>query len=177
MEFESLKYADETDKSYGLAGMAISLMAWNAEQWLESISIDADADEGMRMSADYYLTLAPRVGAKAVWEQSLKRFQIAAAMTVANVACRELSRHRHGSLPAAADSDLRKALTREGAELCALDDDEVSRIYGKSLSYCSRLFTHPGVNSLADRLAEALRQRRTMQSTEVFEILAPLSNM
>lgn len=177
MEFESLKYADETDKSFGLAGMAISLMAWDAEEWLEAIDLDAAADEAMHMSADYYLYMAPRVGAKAVWEQSFKRFRIAAAMTVANVSCRQLSHLGHGSLPGNVDSDLRKALTMEGADLCALEDDEVSRVYGKSLSYCNRLFSHPGVNKLAEMLASALRERRAMSSAEVFEILAPIARM
>lgn len=174
---EALKYADETDKSYGLAGMAISLVAWDAEDWLEAIDIDARADEAMHMSAEFYLTMAPRVGAKAVWEQALKRFQLTAAMTVANVACRSMAYRGHASLPGEADSALRAALRDEGAEICCLEQDEVSRVYGKSLAYCGRLFAHPGVKQLAGALADTLRERRSLSAQEIFELLAPLNRM
>lgn len=173
----SLKYVDETDKSFGLAGMAISLMAWDAEEWLESIDLDAAPDEAMHMSAEFYLNTAPRVGAKAIWEQSLKRFQITAAMTVANVACREMSHRGHSDISNHIDSALRKALSAEGAALCDLDEDEVSRIYTKSLAYCTRLFAHPAVNRLADKLATTLCQMRSMQASEIWTILAPLNRL
>ena len=172
-----LKYADETDKSFGLAGMAISLMAWDAEEWLEAIDLDANADEAMCMSTEFYLTIAPRVGAKALWEQSLKRFQLTAAMTVANVACRQMVHKGHASMPGDADSALRSALSDEGAHLCSLEDDEVSRVYGKSLAYCGRLFTHPGVKKNAGLLAPQLRSRRPLSAAEVFDVLAPLNRM
>lgn len=173
----SLKYIDETDKSFGLAGMAISLVAWDAENWLDAINIDAGADSAMQMSADYYLHLAPAVGAKAVWEHTCHRFQITTAMTVANLTCRQLTHLGHSSIPPEIDSELRSALAEEGDDLCALEPDEVSRIYGKSLAYCMRLFAHPAVNELANNLAEELRTRRTLSAAEVFEILAPLNRM
>lgn len=172
-----LKYQDETDKAYGLAGMAISLVAWDAEEWLDSINLDARADEAIHMSTEFYLNIAPRVGAKALWEQALKRFQLTAAMMVANVACREMVKNRHGSLPGASDSALRSALYDEGAELCSLEQDEVSRIYGKSLSYCSQLFAHPGVKQVASEFADTLQKRRNLMSGEILELLAPLSRI
>ena len=174
---ETLKYADETDKSYGLAGMAISLVAWDAEEWLDAIDLDAKADEAMRMSTEFYLTIAPHVGAKAVWEQALKRFQLTAAMTVANVACRHLAYRGHASMPNDADSALRSLLYDEGADLCSLEQDEVSRVYGRSLTYCDRLFSHPGVRQLAETLAGELRSRRALSASEIFELLAPLNRM
>lgn len=172
-----IKYADETDKAYGLAGMAISLLAWDAEDWLDAINIDAPADSAMRMSADFYMTLAPRVGAKAVWEQASKRFRLTAAMTVANVACREMALRHRSSLNGEIDSELRSLLADEGENLCGYDPDEVSRLYGQSLSYCLRLFTHPGVCQLADTLASRLRSDRMLDATDVFAILAPLNRM
>lgn len=174
---KALRYADETDKSFGLAGMAIGLMAWDAEEWLEGIDIDAVGDEAMRMSAEYYLCTAPKIAAKAVWEQNLKRFQITAAMTVANVVCRELAHQRHSRIQTATDSTLRKLLTSEGAALCDLEDDEVSRVYGKSLAYCNRLFGHPGVCQLAEELADMLREKRALDAAKIWEILAPLNRL
>lgn len=174
---DSLKYVDETDKSFGLAGMAISLLAWDAKEWLDAIDLDAAPDEAVRMSADFYLTTAPRVGAKAVWEQTLTRFRLTVAMTVANVACREMARRGHRQLSTEIDSALREALTEEGANLCGLDDDEVCRIYGKALTYCGRLFSHPGVKQLAESCSDALCDKRSMSATEIFEVLAPLARL
>lgn len=174
---QSLKYADEIDKAYGLAGMAISLVAWDAEEWLDTINIDAQADEAMQMSAEFYLNIAPRIGAKALWEQAFKRFQLTAAMTVANVTCRELVRKHHGSISGAADSALRSALADEGADLCALEQDEVSQIYGKALNYCNRLFMHPGVRQVAKSLSDALVDQRRLSAPEIFSILAPLNRL
>lgn len=177
MEFDLLRYADETDKSYGLAGMALSLVAWDVEDWLEGINIDAEPDEAMEMTREFYLCISPRTGAKAAWEQALRRFQITAAMTVANVSCRQMAHHHHGALAGKIDAQLREALSTEGAAMCELDSDEVSRIYGKSLAYCSRLFSHPGVCRIIDALAESLRQNRKLPADKIFEILAPLNRL
>lgn len=174
---DGLKYTDEKDKAYGLAGMAISLVAWDAEELLDSIDLDASADEAMHMSSEFYLTLAPRVGAKAIWEQALKRFQLTAAMMVANVACREMVKNNHSNLPGKTDAELRNALYEEGAELCALERDEVSQIYGKSLNYCYRLFLHPGVKQVASSFAEQLTQNRKLTSDEILSLLSYLNHI
>lgn len=173
----TLRYADETDKAYGLAGMAIALMAWDAEEWLEGIDLNAAPEEAMHMSAEYYLCCAPKVAPKAVWEQSLKRFQLAAAMTVANVTCREMTHNGGRNISSVIDFELRKLLANEGATMCGLEEDEVESIYKKSLAYCRRLFVHPGVCQLAIQLAAALRSRKNMSATEIFDILAPIARM
>lgn len=172
----ALKYVDEADKAYGLAGMAIALVAWNAEEWLESINLDAAPEEAMHMSAEYYLLTAPRVGAKAVWEQALKRYRIVAAMTVANVTCREMVLRRRG-ISSAIDTAMRSLLLEEGDALCGLESDEVGRVYNKSYGYCRQLFGHPGVCQLARQFADAIASRKVMSAAEVFELLAPLSRM
>lgn len=177
MESESLRYNDETDRAFGLAGMAISLVAWDVEDWLESINLDAPADEGMRLSDEYYLHLAPGVGAKAIWEQSVKRFQITVAMTVANVACRQFSHLGLRTLPKEIDTTLCQILIDEGESLCALETDEVKIIYAKSVNFCTRLFSHPGVKQLSDELAKSLIEKRNLQAIDVLSILAPLNRM
>lgn len=172
-----IKYTDETDKAYGLAGMAISLVAWDAEEWLEAINLDAAPDEAIQMSAEFYMNIAPRIGAKALWEQTLKRFQLTAAMMVANVACREMVKNNHSSLSGEADAALRKALYDEGADLCSLDQDEVSRIYGKSLNFCLQLFLHPVVRQTATKFSNILQQNRCLYSEEILNILNDLNHL
>lgn len=172
----ALKYVDMTDKAYGLAGMAVALVAWDAEELLESIDLAAAPEEAMHMTSEFYLCMSPRVGAKAAWEQTLKRFQIVAGLTVANVVCRQMV-HKRLNVSAQMDNELQIFLLEEGKSFYCLDDDEVRRVYGKSLSYCRQLFSHPGVCQVAVHLADEIISRKTLGSAEVFEILAPLSRM
>ncbi len=38
----SLKYTDEEDKSFGLAGMSIAAMVWDEIEAIESVSLDSE---------------------------------------------------------------------------------------------------------------------------------------
>lgn len=176
-EYKSLHYADETDRCYGLAGMAISLVVWDAEDMLLEIDLDAPAEEALRLTPDFYLTLAPKTGAKAAWEAAVGHFQLISALTVANVACRHIVRHGHSAISTALDADIRHFLTDEGAEIAQLESDEVSTVYGKILTHCTRIFRHPGVAQLASTLTDAIRQHKKLPAADVLEILRPLNRM
>lgn len=170
-----LRYADRTDKSFGLAGMAISLMAWDAEGTLSHIDLDAAAEEALRMAPDYYLS--PVASAKAIWDNNLRRFQLSSAMLVANVMCRNMV-HKHCQvIPSTIDDTMRAAVIDEGESLCQLEAEEAVRVYSKAFAYCHRLFSHPEVAHLAEGLSGELCQRGRLSATEVFEILAPLNRL
>ena len=49
---EKLRYTDETDRCYGAAGMAISLVVYDGEEMLSAISLDGPA-------GSQTMTLAP----------------------------------------------------------------------------------------------------------------------
>jgi hypothetical protein len=174
---ESLKYIDETDKCYGLAGMAISLMVWDAEEQLHAIDLDAEADRAMVMAPEFYLCMSQAQSPKSAWQARLQRFQIEAAMLVGNVACRQMAHRLLSSVGAEADRQMRAFLQEEAGELCQLEADEATNIYTKAMNYCSRLFSHPGVCEVAKSLAEAIAKRRQLSQSEAFEILAPLSRL
>ena len=176
-DYKSLHYADETDRCYGLAGMAISLMVWDAEEMLLEIDLDAPAEEALRLTPDFYLTLAPKTGAKAAWEAAVGHFQLISALTVANVTCRHIVRHGRSMISTALDADIRRFLSEEGAEIAQLDDDEVSSIYGKILAHCARIFRHPGVAQLANDLTDAIQKNKKLPAADVLEILRPLNRM
>lgn len=176
-EYKSLRYADETDRCYGLAGMAISLMVWDAEEMLLEIDLEAPAEEALRLTPDFYLTLAPKTGAKAAWEAAVNHFQLISALTVANIACRHMVRHGHSMISSALDADIRRFLTEEGAEIAQLESDEVSSIYGKILTHCIRIFRHPGVIQIANILTDAIRDNKKLPATDIIEILRPLNRM
>ncbi len=176
-DFSSLYYADETDRCYGLAGMAISLVVWDSEELLRGIDLTAPAEEALQLSPDFYLCQSPKTGAKAVWESALRHFQLIAAMTVANVACRHMVRKKRSSISGEIDSDIRRFLNAEGLDLCQLEPDEVSRIYNQILVHCSRIFRHPGVSQLAVSLSDAIADKKTLDSDIVLEMLQPLNRM
>ena len=176
-DFSALHYADETDRCFGLAGMAISLVVWDSEELLREIDLTAPAEEALRLSPDFYLSLAPKTGAKAAWEASLRRFQLLAALTVGNVACRHLVRHSRSAISADLDSAIRRFLNDEGEDLCQLEADEVSRIYGQILTHCNRIFRHPGVSQLAQMLSDTLADQKRLGAPEILEILRPLNRM
>ena len=48
-----LRYTDEKDKSYGLAGMAISMVVLDGEEYLDGLSIDAPTGEGIELSQEF----------------------------------------------------------------------------------------------------------------------------
>ena len=175
MTHDSIKYTDETDKSFGLAGMAISLMVWDAETLLDHIDIDSGPDSAMHMAPEFYLS--PTVSAKAMWTHNLRRFEIVSAMLVANVACRHLVNRHVGSLPADVDSALRRFIIEEGESLCQLQEDESLRAYSKAMNYCRRLFTHNAVASMASQFSQLILERRRLSSSEIFQFLEPLARM
>lgn len=170
-----LRYADRTDKSFGLAGMAISLVAWDAEETLSHIDLDASPEEALRMTPDFYLS--PVASAKAVWENNLRRFQLASAMLVANVACRNFVHHARRVMPAEIDETMRTIIADEGRALCQLEPEEAMHVYSKAYTYCHRLFGHPEVARLAGVLSSRLIERGCLSAHEVFELLAPLNRL
>lgn len=174
---DPLKYTDETDKCFGLAGMAISLVVWDASELLSAINLDAPVEEALRLTPDYYLGQSGRSGAKAAWEQDLKRFQLTAAMTIANVCSRRLVRRSEGQLSRRTLEAILTFLNEEGAMLCQLEPDEVQRITSGIHQHCTRIFNHSGVCTIASQLASQLTERRSMQAAEVLDLLAPLNRM
>ncbi len=88
MNEPSLRYTDERDKSYGIAGMAITLVACDGEHLLAEIHLDAEPGECMVMTHDFGFKGNPRMSAKIVWEQTLKDLRITTSMALGNLACR-----------------------------------------------------------------------------------------
>ena len=58
--FSSLYYADEIDRCFGLAGMAISLVVWDSEEFLRGIDLTAPAEEALQLSPDFYFIQSPK---------------------------------------------------------------------------------------------------------------------
>lgn len=174
---ESLKYTDETDRCFGAAGMAISLIVYDGEEMMAGFSIDpednAPASRTIILSPEFYFSGSPTVSASSAWHRILKNYSLALAMAVGNVMCRHLVGHRT-PLPAAITDSLRELALAEGADSCQLDADEAEAIFNKTSSHLSRVFAHRGVQSVAHDFASALQSRRSLSRLEALELLQAL---
>lgn len=172
--YDKLKYTDETDKSLGIAGMAITLVACDCEDMLACVSLE-EGEESISMAEEFFFNGNPRLSAKIAWNEILKQFQVTAGMLIGNVLCRKFCK---GTSP---DADLLKLvhdiIVEEGARNCSLDEDESDAVYNKNYRYYNRLFMHPTVAGVARDFATALRMQRRMTSGEVIENLRRLGSI
>lgn len=173
MNEPNLRYADERDKTYGIAGMAISLVACDGEQLLAEIRLDAEPGECMVMANGFGLKGNPRMSAKIVWEQSIKELRATTSMVLGNIACRRYVLAHKAMTPSDTDC-IRQAVRDEASEHCALDADEADALFGNCLSYVDRVFRHSGVQQVARTFADRLASQRTMSADEAIELLAQL---
>lgn len=173
MNEPTLRYSDEREKAYGIAGMTITLVACDGEELLEEIHLDAEPGSCMVMSHDYGFKGNPRMSAKIVWEQTLKDLRITASMALGNLACRRYIMSHRGMTAAETDG-IKAAVMAEAKEHCALEDDESERLFDSCYSYVDRIFRHAGMAGVADSFAGELTRRRTMSAMEAFEYLSSL---
>lgn len=169
-----LKYIDETDKSLGIAGMAISLVACDGDEYLSAVSMEP-GEEPLAMAEEFFFSGNPRFSAKIAWNELLKQYQITLAMLLGNVICRAFAA---GHSPSSQVMDaVRKIACEHGAEFCELDTDEIEGLFNKNYAYYNRLFSHPTVNVVARDFAGTLRDRRRMTAGEVLEALHRLNSL
>lgn len=173
MKEPSLRYSDERDKAYGIAGMAITLVACDDEDILSEINLDAKPGECVVTSTDYGLKCNPRISAKILWTQSVKDLRSNTFMALGNLACRRYVLS-HQSLTAHDTHDIREAVRTEAFEQCSLDKDEADNIFNNCLNQVDRVFRHSGVQNIVHTFVTKLSERRTMTATEVIELLAQL---
>lgn len=171
-----LQYTDETDRAYGVAGMAIAMVLWDGEHYLASVSIDKPVGESIEFTPAFGFSGNPRLTASLAWRELLKQYELSSAMIMGNAMCRSYVR---ASSPLASDvaAALRAIVVAEGKDTCSLDEDEIDMVYRKIHRYLDRAFSHAGVSSLAHDMANALTHRRRLSASEVFEILSALNRM
>ncbi len=173
MEPLTLKYSDERDKAYGIAGMAITLTACDGAHLLAEIDLDDDAGSNMHMSNIFAVDGNPRMSAKAVWAQSVKDLRAVTSMALGNIACR---RRMLGSaaVGAAADSGLRRLVRELGKDQCGLEADEADALFDSCSGYVRRIFAHSAITGVADGFCKHIIECRRMTATDMVEYLASL---
>ena len=170
---KKLKYADEKDKSFGLAGMAISLIACDSEEYIASVSLEK-TEEPFAMTCDYFFDGNPGMFAKKAWNELLKQYQVCVGMLIGNILCRyAIIGKRPESSVLQSVHTIAKSL---GEEYCSLEEDEINELFNKIYQHYGQLFTHPSVVNVARNFATTLRMRRRMSAAEVLEELSQLNH-
>lgn len=161
----TLTYLNEDDRAYGLAGMTISLAALDAIDRVASVSLDADGPM-VNFTHAYYFAGSPSMSPRASWEILISNFNLTTAMILANVMARTLVRSKR-EVPEDTLNRIYKEVETEGMETCALEADEVERLYNRALSYTRRIFRNPRLHPAIGELARTISLRRTLSGTEL----------
>lgn len=170
----TLKYLDDDDRCYGLTGMAMGIVIWDCEDLLAAIDLDADPDEMMEFTPQYYFAGNPRLSARIAWNQILEHFRLTMGLLMANVMCRN-NVLKNCEIEKDVIDLMYQYLIEEGRDTCSLDDDEINNLFNRQYSYLHRLFSHPGVRRVAVDFAHELKSRRRMSVDEVIEGFRPLA--
>lgn len=169
---DKLKYKNETDRCYGLAGMAVSLAALDALDKVISISLDADGPM-VTFSYDYYFSGSPIVSPKAMWNNMVESFQLTSALAISNIMSRCVIREKK-DLRQDLINLLYERISLEGRESCDLDDDEIRPLFDKTLNYTRRLFANRRLHPLIDEFAGTIAKRRVLTAKEIRDELHAL---
>lgn len=168
-----LRYADERDKTYGIAGMTITLVACQADDLLAEVRLDAEPGETMLMTHDYGMRGNPRMSAKIIWAQTLNELRTTASMALGNIVCRRYVLAHRALTPADTDP-IRDAVRSEALTHCSLENDEADALFDRCMSTVDRIFRHAVVHEAARGFADELTRRRTMSAREAVDLLASL---
>lgn len=168
-----MRYSDERDKAYGLAGAVITVVLTDRARSIAEINLDAAPGESMVMSHDFGFKGNPRMSAKIVWEHSVDDLRVLLSMVLGNLACR-----RYVLAGRSIDRDelaaVRTALRDEACDTCSLDADEADSLFDSSMAYVDRVFRHPAIPDIARAFADDLSQRRSLSIVEALEALSAL---
>lgn len=172
----TLKYKDEDDRAYGLGGMVVSMYLLENDKYIDSISLDAEADDGFRFTADFFHLPNPNLSPKAVWSDSLSRFNLLNSLLVSNLMSRALVR-RSERVSREIYQLLMDKLMDEGRELCSLDNDEIKELYNKNFSYFHDVFSNATVASTVRGIVDTLKRERFLDSDALYLCMRPMRRL
>lgn len=171
-----MKYRDELDKSYGVAGMALGLSVYDAADLFTAVTLDADGTECIQFTPEFFFAGNPRLSARGSWQYILGHYRISVGLAVANALCRRMVLD-NDKVDNALRNELFNAAIEDGRDYCQLERDEVEPIFDEALSNMERLFGNSRVRKAMDAFADALQRRRTLSHIDVTDILQQLDLM
>lgn len=166
-----MRYSDERDKAYGLAGAVITVVMTDRARSIADINLDAAPGECVTMSHDFGFKGNPRMSAKIVWEQAVDDLGVLLSMVLGNLACRRYLLSGRDIDPAEITA-VRTAFREEACDNCGLDADEADRLFNRSLAYVNRVFSYPAIPDIARAFAENLAECRSLSIAEALDYLS-----
>lgn len=175
-EKKIMKYRDELDKSYGVAGMALGLSVFDAADLFTAVTLDSEGPGCIQFTPEFFFAGNPRLSPRGAWQYILGHYRITVGLAVANALCRRMVLDNER-----ADQHLRDQLfdvaCDDGRDYCQLERDEVKPIFDEAFDNMTRLFADSRVRKAMDHFADALQQRRTLSHIDVTDILQQLDLM
>jgi len=173
-EKREMKYRDELDKSYGVAGMALGLSVFDASDLFTAITLDASGTECIQFTPEFFFAGNPRLSPRGAWKYILGHYRITVGLAVANALCRRMVLDNER-----VDQNLRDRLfnvaCEDGRDYCQLERDEVEPIFNEVFNNMTRLFSNSQVRKAMDAFADALQQRRTLSHIDVLDMMQQMN--
>ena len=173
-EKRMMKYRDELDKSYGVAGMALGLSVFDAADLFTAVTLDGDGPGSIQFTPEFYFAGNPRLSPRGAWQYILGHYRITVGLAVANALCRRMVLDNERVDDQLKD-DLFNAAYEDGRDFCQLERDEVEPIFDEAFDSMVRLFSNSQVRKAMDTFADALQRRRTLSHIDVNYILQQLN--
>ena len=173
-EKREMKYRDELDKSYGVAGMALGLAVLEADNLFTSITLDAEGPGCIQFTPEFFFAGNPRLSPRGAWKYILGHYRISVGLAVANALCRRMVLD-NDKVDNKLRDELFNAAYEDGRDYCNLERDEVEPIFDEAFDNMMRLFSNSQVREAMDAFADALQQRRTLSHIDVTDILQQMN--
>lgn len=166
-----MEYRSEIDKCYSLAGIALGLMVFDANDLLSMV--DIDSEQIALFSPQFYFEGNPRISAKDSWQTRYTNFQIKMGLAIASTISRKMILD-HGEVDKKLRRRLLDAMLTEGNICCQLDEDEVEPLFDREFTHLVNFFSRRNVRQVASRIAQTIQQRRTISGGEISDMLTGL---
>ena len=165
-----MKYRDEIDKCYGVAGMSVALAVLDAEEMLAGVTLDGEGLDCITMVPQYYAVGNLLLSPTSAWQDVFQRFQITLGMTIADAMCRKML-HDKGVVDKKLRKTLLDAACEEGRLSCQLESDEVEHIFDKYYQYMLQAFKNRNVHAVIGTMVKRLQADRSLSNCDVLELL------
>lgn len=169
-----MKYRDELDKSYGVAGMVLGLTVFDADDLFTAVRLDGEDSSCIQFTPEFFFAGNPRLSPRGAWQYIVGHYRVSVGLAVANALCRRMVLD-NSRVDDKLRNDLLDAACDDGRDYCQLERDEVEPIFDEVFEQLTRLFGDSRVRKAMDTFADALQQRRTMSHIDVADIMQQLN--
>ena len=171
-----MKYRDELDKSYGVAGMVLGLSVFDASDLFTAVTLDGDGPGCIQFTPEFFFAGNPRLSPRGAWQYIVGHYRISVGLAVANALCRRMVLD-NGKVDDKLRDELFNAAFDDGRNYCQLERDEVEPIFDEAFNNMKRLFADGRVRKAMDSFADVLQRNRTLSHIDVIDLLQQLDLM